>query len=175
MQESRMNNIINRAIIPVINDKGISSLRMTHLIYLKEFIERISIKPYMAVDEISRLEAQYGVQPDIISWGDYFQAEMATTMQTKSDDEFIKAFETIKFDMISSYLIFKDKGSEFFEWIDKSFSNVTVDDVDNLSDEDKEIVHLKILMDYYLELGISDRFSESEFKWHSSFSEALAI
>ena len=170
-----MNNVINRAIIPVINDKGISALRMTHLIYLKEFIERIAAKPYMKQDELNRLEAQYGVHPDIVTWGDYFQAEMATTLQNKSDDEFIRAFETVKFDMISSYLIFKDKGSEFFEWVENSFSSIAIDDVESLSDEDKEIVHLKILMDYYQEIGITDRFSESELKWHSSFREALAI
>jgi len=30
-------------------------------------------------------------------------------------------------------------------------------------------------MDYYQEIGITDRFSESEINWHSSFKEALAI
>ncbi len=170
-----MNNIINRAIIPVINEKGISSLRMTHLIYIKEFIERISSKPYMKEDELVRLENQFGVRPDIISWGDYFQAEIATSMIHKDDDEFMKAFETIKFDMMSSYFIFKEKGSEFFEWVENSFNNIDIDDIDNLCDEDKEIVHLKILMDYYQEIGITDRFSESEINWHSSFKEALAI
>jgi len=170
-----MDNLINRSIIPVINDKGISTLRLNHLIYIKEFIERISTKSYMKEDELDKLETKYGVTPDIISWGDYFQAEMATSMQHISDDEFIRAFETVKFDMISSYLIFKDKGSEFFEWVENSFSRIEIDDIDTLSDEDKEIVHLKILMDYYHEMGISDKFSESELKWHSSFREALAI
>jgi len=175
MQESRMNNLINSAIIPVINDKGISSLRLNHLIYIKEFIERISTNSYMKQEELDRLEGQYGVTPDIITWGDYFQAEIATTMQSKNDDEFIMTFETVKFDMISSYMIFKDKGSDFFEWIENSFSNIMIDDIDSLSDEDKEIIHLKVLMDYYREIGITDRFSESELKWHSSFREALAI
>lgn len=170
-----MSELINRAILPVINDKGISSLRMTHLIFIKEFIERISSRPYMMEEELARLEAQYGVRPDITSWGDYFQAEMATSMKNASDDEFIKAFETVKFDMISSYLIFRDKGSEFFEWIENSFSSIVTENIDTLTDEDKEIVHLKILMDYYQEIGITDRFYESELNWHSSFKEALAI
>lgn len=170
-----MNNLINRAIIPVINANGITSLRMTHLIYMKEFIERISSKPYMKEDELIRLEGQFGVRPDIITWGDYFQAEIATTMKDIDDDEFIKAFETIKFDMISSYLIFKDKEIEFYDWVENSFNNIEIDDIDSLCDEDKEIVHLKILMDYYHEIGLTGRFSESELKWHSSFKEALAI
>ncbi len=170
-----MNNLINRTIIPVINDKGASSLRITNLIYIKEFIERISTKPYMKAEELNRLVAQFGVTPDIVTWGDYFQAEIATSMQSKSDDEFMKSVDTVKFDMISSYLIFKDKDSDFFEWVENSFGNVEVDDFENLSSEDKEIIHLKILMDYYQEIGLIDRFSESELNWHSSFKEALAI
>ena len=170
-----MNDLINRAIIPVINDRGISSLRLNQLIYIKEFIDRISSRPYMKTEELNRLEAQYGVTPDIITWGDYFQAEMATTMKDISDDEFFKALETVRFDMISSHIIFKDKGSEFFEWIESSFDKIDINVIEGLSDEDKEIVHLKILMDYYHEMGITDMFTESEMKWHLSFNEALAI
>ena len=170
-----MNNLINNAIIPIINARGMTSLRMNHLIYLKEFIERISTKPYMKEDELNRLEAHYGAKPDIISWGDYFQAEIATTMIDADDDEFLRAFETVKFDMISTYIIFKDKGKDFFDWIENSFNRIEADEIENLTDHDKEIVHLKILMDYYLEIGITGRFSESELSWHSSFKEALAI
>ncbi len=170
-----MNNLINRAIIPVINANGITTIRMNLLISMKEFIERISTKPYMKEEELERLEAQFGVRPDIITWGDYFQAEIATTMKDIDDDEFIKAFDTIKFDMISSYFIFKDKGIDFYNWVENSFNNIEIEDIDSLGDEDKEIVHLKILMDYYQEIGITDRFSESELNWHSSFKEALAI
>ena len=170
-----MNNLINEAVIPIINARGISAFRMTHLIYIKEFIERIATKSYMKEDELRRLEDQYGVQPDIISWGDYFQAEMATTLKDADDDEFLKAFETVKFDMISTFIIFKDKGKDFFDWVENSFNNIKVYDAGALTDNEKEIVHLKILMDYYVEIGITDRFSESELKWHSSFKEALAI
>jgi hypothetical protein len=170
-----MNSLINKAVIPLINRMGISSLRMTHLIYIKEFIDRISTKSYFHEDELKRLETQFGVKPDIISWGDYFQAEIATSAKTLSDDEFVKIFETVKFDMISSYIIFKNKGADFFEWIEKLYSDIEMKDVDQLTDEDNEIVHLRILMSYYTEIGIVDRFFESEIKWHSSFSNAFAV
>ncbi len=170
-----MNNLINEAIIPIINATGMTSLRMNHLIYLKEFIERISSRPYMKEDELKRLEAHYGARPDIITWGDYFQAEMATSMKDADDDEFLTAYETVKFDMISTYIIFRDKGKDFFDWIDNSFTKIEMVEIEKLSDHEKEIVHLKILMDYYLEIGINGRFTESELKWHSSFKEALAI
>jgi sulfur relay (sulfurtransferase) DsrC/TusE family protein len=77
--------------------------------------------------------------------------------------------------MISSYIIFKNKGADFFEWIESSHSAIEKKDEDELTDEDKEIIHLRILMNYYTEIGIADRFFESEMKWHSSFSDALAV
>ena len=170
-----MNSLINRAVIPLINRMGISSLRMMNLIYIKEFIDRISTKSYFHEDELERLERQFGVKPDIITWGDYFQAEIATSAKTLNDDEFMKIFETVKFDMISSYIIFKNKGTDFFEWIERLYSDIEMKDVDLLTDDDKTIMHLRILMSYYTEIGIADRFFESELKWHSSFSNALAV
>ncbi|MCL1833366.1 MAG: hypothetical protein FWG49_02585 [Leptospirales bacterium] len=170
-----MNSLINRTVMPLINSRGITALRMVHLVYIKEFIDRISTKPYLAKDEIERLEEQFGVKPDVISWGDYFQSEIATTAKDLSDDEFMKIFETLKFDMISSYIIFQNKGTDFFEWIENSHADFEMKDADQLTDEDNEIIHLRILMNYYSELGIADRFFESELNWHSSFSEALAV
>jgi len=170
-----MDSLINRAIIPLINNSGITSSRMMHLIYIKEFIDRISTKSFLQEYEIKKVEEKFGVTPDIISWGDYFQAEIATSTKHLSDDEFIKVFETLKFDMISSYIIFKNKGTDFFEWIENSYSDIEANDVGQLTEEDNEIIHLRILMDYYTEMGLVDRFLESELKWHSSFSEALAV
>jgi hypothetical protein len=170
-----MNSLINKAVIPLINGAGMSSLRMMHLIYIKEFIDRISTKSCLHEDEIKRVEEQFGVKPDIVSWGDYFQAEIATSAKILSDNEFMKIFETLKFDMISSYIIFKNKGADFFEWIENLYSDIEIKDVDQLTDDDSEIIHLRILMDYYKELGIADRFFESELKWHSSFIDARAV
>jgi len=170
-----MNSLINTSVIPLINTMGMSSLRMTHLIYIKEFIDRISTKSYLHDDEVKRLVEQFGVKPDVISWGDYFQSEIATSTKNLSDEEFMKVFETIKFDMISSYIIFKNKGTDFFEWIENSFANINKKEPHQMADEDGEIIHLRILMSYYTEMGIADRFFESELKWHSSFSEAFAV
>ncbi len=170
-----MNYLINGAVIPVINSFGASSLRLSALIDIKEFIERIASRPYMGVDELNRLEAQYGVTPDIITWGDYFQADIATSMKGADDSEFVKVYETVKFDMISAYLIFRSKGAEFIQWVEDSFKSLDIHDESQLNDEQKEIVHLKILLDYYNEIGINGRFHESELKWYSSFREAVAM
>ena len=73
--------------------------------------------------------------------------------------------------MIASYLIFYGKGPEFFEWVRDSYYNILVDDHGCESSEVDEIKHLKILMDYYLELGIADRFNEAEMSWYADFKE----
>jgi hypothetical protein len=167
--------LINRAIIPIINDRGISAVRLNNLIYIKEFIDRVASRLYLQDIEIERIEKKYGVKPDIITWGDYFQAEIATSMKNVSDLEFLRAIETVKFDIISSYSIFMNKEKIFFEWIDNSIRNMDMSDITNLNDEEKEIIHLKILMDYYVELGITGNFLESETLWYTSFKEAKVV
>lgn len=170
-----MRELITCAMLPVINEKGISSGRLNCLIYLRDFIDRISSGNYISDEELSRIKAKYGVLPDVVSWGDFFQAEMATSLQNADDDEFFSAFETVKFDMISSYMIFSGKGPEFFEWVDNSFNCITIKGQSPSTEEENEITHLKILMDYYLELSINGNFTEAELAWHSSFSQAKAI
>ena len=170
-----MRELITCAILPVINEKGMSSERLDQLIYIRDFIDRISSRNYINDEDLGRIEAKYGVMPDIVSWGDFFQAEMATSLQNVPDEEFFRAFETVKFDMISSYLIFKDKGPEFFEWVDNSCRWFEGKDEARLTEEEREILHLGILMEYYSQLAINGNFTDSEMKWHSSFNQARAM
>ena len=170
-----MRELITESILPVINENGLSVERLMHLIHIRDFINRIASRNYLNDEDLKKLKLKYGVFPDIISWGDFFQAELATTLRNSSDDEFFKAYEAVKFDMISSYMIFQDKGPEFFNWVENSFSWIAGKDQSFCSDEDKEILHLKILMDYFLELGINGQFTDAELYWHTSFKEAVAI
>lgn len=170
-----MHEMITGALLPVINENGISTSRLNELIYIRDFINRISSRNYIDDDALKSIEEKFGVKPDIITWGDFFQAEMATTLKNAGDEEFFKASETVKFDMISSYLIFRNKGPEFFEWVDNSFSLITSKDQSEPAEDESEIIHLRILMDYYVELRINGNFTEAELKWHSSFNQALAI
>ena len=166
-----MYELINRAVIPVINEGEVSFARLTNLIYLKELIDRISTLKFVDDSEVLELQKKYGVKPDIITWGDYFQSELASKFCRKSDQEFLKAVDTVKFDMIASYLIFNEKGAEFFEWVSDSYYNILMDEQGYASSEVDEIKHLKILMDYYIELGIADRFNETEMSWYADFKE----
>lgn len=170
-----MNHLINQAVLPIIDEHGISAERLRGLVYIKEMVDRIASKPYLSKDELSRIEKKCGVKPDIMTWGDYFQAEMATLLRDKTDSEFSSAIDTVKFDMISSWLIFEGKGTDFFEWVENAYYEIMVRNNKELCGDDEEIIHLKILMDYYTEMGISNRFTEAEMAWHSSFGEAIAI
>ncbi len=170
-----MKEVINRALMPVINENGMSIERMSSLIHIKEFIDRISGRDYLGMDDLTRLEQRYGVIPDVATWGDYFQAELGTTFRDMSDQIFFGAIDTVKFDMISSFLIFEGKDETFFNWIEDAFLDIVSEIDENYTTEEQEIIHLKILKDYYIDLGLRNTFSESEMLWHSSFHEAKAM
>ncbi len=174
-QELRMKRLINDAILPLLNDGLISVHRLENLIFIKDFIDRNTTRSYIEKGKALELKEKYGVFPNIISWGDYFQTELATAMMYKSDDEFNRAVHTVKFDVISSFEIFSGKGSEFFEWVDAQYNDVMGRDEDEIAEQDNEIIHLKILKDYYVDMGIVNNFTESELRWYSTFGESKAM
>jgi len=170
-----MKELINRALMPVINENGMTIERMICLIHIKDFIDRISGKNYLSMDDLTKLEERYGVIPDVATWGDYFQAELGTTFRGMSDEIFFRAIDTVKFDMISSYMIFEGKDEVFHDWIEEAYEDIISVNCESFSDEEQEIIHLKILKDYYIDLGIKNAFTEAEVMWHSSFKEAVAM
>jgi hypothetical protein len=170
-----MKNLINEAILPMINSGLMSLYRIEELVYIKEFIDRNTSKKYLEPADVDRIKEKYGVLPNVITWGDYFQTEMATALRDKSDEEFMRAVNTVKFDIISSNMIFSSKPSEFLEWVDKRYFDLLVNDKNDFSDEEKEIIHLKIMKDYFTDMNVVDNFSQSEMKWYLSFEEAAAI
>jgi hypothetical protein len=170
-----MKHLINEAILPMINSGSMSLYRIEELVYIKEFIDRNTSKKYLETEDVEKIKAKYGVMPNVITWGDYFQTEMATALRDKSDEEFMRAVNTVKFDIISSNMIFSSKPSEFFEWVDKSYFEILVNDKTDFNDEEKEIIHLKIMKDYYSDMCVVDNFTQAEMKWYLSFEEAAAI
>jgi hypothetical protein len=170
-----MKEILNNALIPMVNEGLIGASRIISLIEIKEFIDNISTRGYIEKRDADEISKKYGVMPDIITWGDYFQTELASSLVNKTDEEFFLAIETVKYDMISSCIIFSEKESDFFQWVDESYYQILSSSRDEHTDEEKEIVHLKILKDYYLDLGITDNFSEATLEWYNSFKEAMAI
>jgi len=170
-----MQEIINEAIIPMINDGLFSAGRLNSLIYIKSFIDRISSKNYIDKESVYNIQQKYGVLPNIITWGDYFQTEMACSLLYLTDNEFCKAVDTLKFDMISGYLIFSTKEIDFFNWVRESYEVIMTENKTDFSEDEKEILHLKILMDYYIELDLKNCFTDAEMRWYQPFKSAMVI
>ena len=138
------------------------------------FIDRIGgtlLFPFFSL----YITEKFGVSPSVKTWGDYFQTEMATSLIVLSDEEFSKAVDTVKFDMIAGWLIFSNQDSTFFEWVNTTHLEIIKSKIKDYTPEEEEIRHLKILMDYYNDLGIVDNFTEAEKEWYSGFNEAMAI
>ncbi len=170
-----MRKIINEAIIPMINEGMLSMNRIKELIEIKEFVDSLSTKKYIERRTVEDINKKYGVTPSIITWGDYFQTELASSLVNHSDEDFSAAVETIKFDIISSYIIFSEQTPDFFEWVDNKYYELITLGKEEQSEDDKEIRHLKILKDYYVDMGIVNNFNESTMRWYNSFKEAMAI
>lgn len=170
-----MKELINESILSMVNDGSMSVDRINSLVYIKEFIDRIASRHYLAEEAVAELQKKYGVRPNIITWGDYFQTEMAASLMVLPDEEFLKAVETLKFDMVASWVIFCEKESAFFEWVDDMHASITSCKSANFTEEEEEILHLKILKEYYIGLGLVDNFTESEMHWFSAFQEARVV
>ncbi|MBN2160886.1 MAG: hypothetical protein JW807_15965 [Spirochaetes bacterium] len=170
-----MKDLINESIMTMINEGSMSLERINNLIYIKAFIDRIATKKYIEEEAARDLERKYGVRPDIITWGDYFQSEMATSLMVVPDEEFNRAVETLKFDMVASWIIFCEKEQDFFDWVDSTHAAITECKEKGFTEEEEEVLHLKILKDYYTDLGLVNNFTESEMKWFNGFQEAKVV
>jgi len=170
-----MKEIINEAIMSMVNDGQFSMRRLNDLIYVKEFIDRISTRNYLEEKDIESIRGKFGTHPSVQTWGDYFQTEMAASLIVLSDDEFSSVIDTLKFDMIASSIIFSEKDVPFFEWVDHAHRDIMRLKDSSFTEEEDEIIHLKILKDYYTDLGITGNFTDAEMKWYSAFNEAAAM
>ncbi len=169
-----MTSQVNEAVLGMINDGLLSAEKIKRLIHIRELVDRISVKKYLEEDDVRELYGRYGVLPNVVTWGDYFQTELATTLKDLSDSAFQRVLDTVQYDLISSYVIFSAQSASFFEWVDASFRQIDTDSQEH-SEEENEIMHLKILKDYYVNLGIEDCFTESEMAWYASYDEAAAV
>ncbi|MDR3236974.1 MAG: hypothetical protein LBT84_00560 [Spirochaetia bacterium] len=166
-----MEKILNDALMPMVNEGLLSLERINSLIYLRDFIDRVSTKEYAERRAVRELEKRYSVMPDIITWGDYFQTETASSLCYVSDDAFNHAVSAIRFDIMSCNEIFPGKGKEFLDWIDEQYYIA----IDEETTDREESVQLKIMKDYYVQLGITDNFTLAERAWYSSYEEAAAM
>ncbi|MES0489967.1 MAG: hypothetical protein ABUK01_08255 [Leptospirales bacterium] len=167
---------INPAIEDMISQKKLSVQKIELLASLKEYVDRVSGTTYLPEVELVKMEEQFGVKPDIITWGDYFQSQVAGDHWEKTDAEFEKISETIYYDLVASVMIFEKKGDDFINDIETQYYRICEKEQEDMTPEDQEIYHLKILKDYYtmMQLRIS-AFSSEDFDFFKQYSDGAVV
>ena len=151
--------------------KGLlSEAKIRELDFLKEFIDRLSGNFYVDPEQQNELKAKYGVLPDIITWGDYFQTEVATQFARKTDAQFHNVIQTIVYDIISAAIIFSKKDAAFLEQVNMerfvAWGNENKD-----SQENQEAHCLGVLLDYYREMDIkTERLTAEDFSFFEQYN-----
>lgn len=166
---------INPAIEDMIGQKKLSEQKINRLIFLKKLVERVAKKPYLPDSEVEKIEKKFGVKPDIITWGDYFQVHTAYDHWEKDEQEFETIINTIYFDLIAAVMIFNGKPQNFFQDVESAFMEMTKQGHQKSMD-DEEVDHLHILMTYYNEMGLKlAAFEQADFDFFREYSEERAV
>ncbi len=170
-----MDYIINESLVPHINDGTISLEEIHALVSIRDFVNRVSSKEYMHKSDINSIRERFGSAPTVTTWGDYFQTELAFEKVRSGEPDLVSAAGTVKFDIISSHTIFSEKDTAFFEWVERNFT-ACISHPSEMTDEEKEeALHLKILLDYYVNLGINGNFTQAELAWYMDYREQCAV
>lgn len=167
---------INPALQDMIARNQLSENKIEQLVILKRFIDRMAGCNHLQEEELQKLESQYGVRPDVITWGDYFQTRIASDHWEKTDPEFEKIIETIHFDIIASVLIFTQKDESFMIDIDERCYILSQDSHDTATPEEEEYIHLGILLNYYREMRLNiEALDKADFNFFEQYSSQRAI
>lgn len=167
---------INPEIEDMILQKKLSPRKIRNLIIIKNTVDRLSSVNYLSDEEVIDLEKKFNAKPDIITWGDYFQTEIASQHWEKDDNEFEKIIQTIEFDLIASSMIFHDKDEDFCRNVERSKYEAMGQNPADWSPEDEENYHLGILYDYYNQMGLRfEALSTRDFEYFEQFADKKAI
>ncbi|GIX41976.1 MAG: hypothetical protein KatS3mg129_1709 [Leptospiraceae bacterium] len=161
---------IHKQLQPLVDKGQLSARKIVALIELKEIVERFAQVPFVPEEEVKLMEKKFGAKPEIITWGDYFQTEVASRYFYYPDEDFEKIVSTIRFDIISSIMIFKNKSNEFKERIKEEALILNGLEKEKFTEDDEQILHLSILLQYYEEMGLEKaEISKEDMEWFESF------
>ena len=148
----------------------LSGRKIAALIELRETVERFAQCNYVEQDEIQALKEKYGAEPEVVTWGDYFQTEVASRHFDLSDAEFLKIVDTIRFDLVSSTMIFRNKSSEFCEQVREEAIIASGTDRSQWTTELEQAAHMGILLQYFEQLKLAQcEISDIDQRWFESF------
>ena len=163
-------NQINPSLYGMIKRGQLNSFKLSELIRLKEIVERFVIKPHISNDEVQSIKEKFGTEPDVITWGDYFQAEIGSQYFNVSDEEFSRIVDTVRFDLISAAMIFTEKPDSFFDGVLQKGDEAYAIPEEEWTEENEEAAHLMILRNYFLELELHEnRVSDIDRRWFNEF------
>jgi hypothetical protein len=164
-------NNVNPELLPMIRQGLITPEKLALLVELHEIVDRFATTLFTDEEAQAKLKADFGVLPDIITWGDYFQTEVASRYFLESEESLRKIIDTIRFDLISSHLIFSGK-PEYFKNRVRSEALVSKGiDAAKLKAEEEESLHLEILLDYFENLGLGfTPMSLQDKIWYEGFN-----
>ena len=170
-----MEYLINEDIIQHINNGEFTIDEIEALIEIRKFINRTSSRDYIDNGLVDSLKIRYGTAPVVTTWGDYFQTEIAYGKINGEIVNIQSAVDTVKFDIMSSHVIFSGKGISFHEWIESRYEEAMNNPSAMKEEEIEEALHLKILRDYHVTLGITGVFTAAEEMWYNAYKEDVAV
>jgi hypothetical protein len=152
----------------------LSARKIVSLLELKEMVDRIAPGPRVSETEAAALEARFGARPEIITWGDYFQTEIASRYFDLTDEEFERICDTVHFDLISAIMIFRGKSEEFRQAVREEALVVAGLDPALRTENEKQAEHLGILLQYYEEMNLEQaELSEEDQAWFEGFVDSI--
>lgn len=166
-----METNINPELNDMVKRGQLSPHKIQELQRLKGIVDRFAMTRFVSEEELVSLVEKFGVEPDIQTWGDYFQTEIASRFFDLADDDFTRIVDTIRFDMISATMIFQGKSERFLRKVE-SDGLIAYGSDTPWTDREEESAHLYILMQYYLEMGLEETLiAQEDMDWFNQFVE----
>jgi hypothetical protein len=127
-----------------IDDKTLSLEKAEVLSEIMEIVNRFSASENLDQDKIDEMNTKFSVDSKNWSWGEYFAFEVGYSHRFHSLEELQKIRDMIRFDLVSSYLIFQGKDEHFIETAKRS-----IETSKSLELWNEESIHLEVLLKYY--------------------------
>ncbi|MCU0823603.1 MAG: hypothetical protein MUF77_03070 [Leptospira sp.] len=168
---------VNPELLPMIRQGLLNPKKLSILSELYQIVERFSGCLYTDEETQKKIQDKTGSLPDLITWGDYFQTEVASRYFLESEDALRKIVDTIRFDLISAHLIFSGKPDHYKDRIRaEALFSKGIDQI-VLDKEIEESLHLEILLNYFENLEMRNKpLSLQDKAWYESFQiDELAV
>lgn len=167
---------INPALNEMLSRGQLSGSKIADLIRVRAIVERFATKPYLSQSEVAELVAKFGTTPDVITYADYFQTELAGRYFQVADAEFSRIVDTVRFDLIAALKIFKGKPQAFFDAALAGGELAYSVDQGSWTVEQEEAAHLFVLCNYYRDLGLEHCvLSKTDSEWFDGFVQESGV